>query len=368
MTEGGKAKEVHDALSLACAWWQVHFRAGRSCLDHIPVSATVVYPNTTKIEAFGNDMQRVLPRDEADRRWDYAGALHRLDTMTLRFFDTSDENGPKDEYYSTSNGTITMVVDSPFHLTGTFLRLSLKPWLGVMPTALTWWRTLRDDVRPDTIIDRIDGGAKHAIDVDVQHAVDTVMDLARRAKNDVHGALAELLIGDEVLVVGPEKDPERAKAKLGGPGGLGEVVGPVLESAARLSDGLRFSIVIPTDRYVRRTIELLDALRGIDHRVASIRSSWLDDRTPYRGCNVAICAPLRSFGGLRYEVQFHTPESRRATDYTHPFYEKRRDPSTPPERKLKLDLLTRFRYHRVPMPPGVEDLDDWLIASEGNLV
>lgn len=355
VTEGGRAKELPDPYSFKGSWWQVHFRPGRRCLDHIPV---VLYGDATKIEAFGDDMRRVLPRGEADRKWDYSGELHRLDTMTLRFFDTSHEGVSEHEHYSTSNGTITMVLESPFHLTGMFLRLSSDPWMGVMPIALTWWRTLTDDERPDTIVDRVD--------INGRHALDTVFGLSSAHNQGVRDALAELLAADESLVVGPDKQRQRAKEKLGGPG-LGNLVGPVLESAARLSDVLRFSIVLPTDRYVRRTIELLGALRGIDHRVARIRCSWLEDTTPYRGCNVIVCAPLRIFGGLRYEVQFHTPESRRATDETHGLYEERRKLSTSPARKLELDLLTRLTYHKVPVPSGIEDLEDRLTASEGDL-
>ncbi len=75
---------------------------------------------------------------------------------------------------------------------------------------------------------------------------------------------------------------------------------------------------------------------------------------------------MAEFGGLRYEIQFHTPESFVAThETTHGMYEERRDPTTTPQRKLELDLESELIFVRdVPIPARIGELQRWVSGGE----
>lgn len=347
---------VNSYRNLTADWWQVIFRSTHDSLDCVPLKQDndplerrdgVAYVASTP----ERPMRRVVPDWDSERRWAYAGYLHAFGVMALYFYDrlaparTSLDHG-------VSNGSITVVLDSPFHFAGQYLRLAV-PWQGVRARGLSWWR-LPFEPGSEEPLPPLESTRPLVFNV--------IRALAEAAGPEVEDTLRNVLKRGEELVVGSIKDTRRAHQKLNGPGlGVPQLVGPILEAAGRLSDVLRFSVKIPPSSYSRRVREIVEELMFAGQRVARVRLAWEPvGIAGYRGCNVVLCTPVSDHGGLRYEVQLHTPDSFRVTAETHGRYEERRKPSTAPIRKHELDLESELIFVRgVPVPPGIGELRDW---------
>ncbi len=123
-------------------WWQVNLRPGRHCLDQVPLDDGMAEdPDRPDTEVYSDgDMRRLRPVQEEDRKWRYSGHIYRLGVMGLRFHDRTEASARSAAHYSTSNGTLTVVLSSPFHFEGQYLRLSSYAADGVRSRRLSWWR------------------------------------------------------------------------------------------------------------------------------------------------------------------------------------------------------------------------------------
>ena len=63
--------------------------------------------------------------------------------------------------------------------------------------------------------------------------------------------------------------------------------------------------------------------------------------------------------GLRFEVQFHTPQSREAKELTHQAYERLRDPLTSKAEETELEAYQRRVNALVKRPPDVFRIEDY---------
>ena len=73
----------------------------------------------------------------------------------------------------------------------------------------------------------------------------------------------------------------------------------------------------------------------------------------YRGVNTRWADPA---SGQLFEVQFHTPRSLEAKEFTHTAYEMRTDPGVSTDEKLRLAAREREINAAVPVPPGALDI------------
>ena len=83
------------------------------------------------------------------------------------------------------------------------------------------------------------------------------------------------------------------------------------------------------------------------------REELLDLPRGYRGVNTSW---RNRVSGQRFEVQFHTPQSYHAKEYTHPRYEEARHPSTSPERVMELHASMNEIFGKVPIPKGAGEV------------
>jgi hypothetical protein len=95
-------------------------------------------------------------------------------------------------------------------------------------------------------------------------------------------------------------------------------------AAAQVNDALRFTITYPGESLTGSVERALDRVRGQGYEVLDVKNSWVEGNR-YKGINVDLRAP----DGLRFELQFHTPESWQLKQRTHGLYEVVRDPGYP---------------------------------------
>src|SRR5262249_29488372 len=98
-------------------------------------------------------------------------------------------------------------------------------------------------------------------------------------------------------------------------------------------------------RYGSAVSDAASRLDGAAVSLTSFRNTWQGMR--YRGINTTWTDPGT---GVRFEGQFHTPATRRATGGTHPWYEIYPRPGTPPA--VREELATRIAavYAEAPLP------------------
>lgn len=125
--------------------------------------------------------------------------------------------------------------------------------------------------------------------------------------------------------------------------------------AARLGDTVRYTFVLPADRYVGGAVNAVQALRAEGFGLAQAKCTWGGAR--YQGVNLVLHDPPT---GQLVEVQVHTPDSWAATVRTHDDYEVFRDRRVDPVLKTLLERRIGAEYAAVPRPAGVEHLADAL--------
>ncbi len=119
-----------------------------------------------------------------------------------------------------------------------------------------------------------------------------------------------------------------------------------------LGDMLRYTLVLPVERYTASAQELLRGLQELGVSLQEIHNAWTHKDIPYNGMNVK----LRSSAGFLVELQLHTKDSYRVkmSDEDHELYEQRRvlEPDTEAYQAI---LKKQFElYAGMEVPPGVE--------------
>ncbi|GHI10055.1 ATP nucleotide 3'-pyrophosphokinase [Streptomyces cellostaticus] len=121
---------------------------------------------------------------------------------------------------------------------------------------------------------------------------------------------------------------------------------------ARLSDAVRYTLQWPDGDYVTGVTIASELLSAWGSDTTKWSNTWGREKG-YKGLNAGWRAP-----GSRqlFEVQFHTPASKRAQEETHKLYEEQRLPSTSPERKKELQDQQDAIFAAVPVPDGAPAL------------
>lgn len=123
--------------------------------------------------------------------------------------------------------------------------------------------------------------------------------------------------------------------------------GQTLEQATQsLKDSLRYTVILPPDKYVEGIKQTLDNLKTSGLTVSAFRNTW---GTPiYQGVNVNAKTPE----GQVMELQFHTPDSSTTKALNHVDYEVYREVTTTPEVKEKTNAIMKDRQSKLKVPQG----------------
>jgi hypothetical protein len=137
---------------------------------------------------------------------------------------------------------------------------------------------------------------------------------------------------------------------------------PAGDAAAQISDALRYTIVLPEDRYstgVKQALNALETKSGGGLKVVKVKNFW--DGKSYEGINVK----LETADGFKVELQFHTPATLLTKEErSHPIYELLRATNDPKAIKAYEQQLEDL-WNDIPMPKGADKIgDDWREAFE----
>lgn len=118
-----------------------------------------------------------------------------------------------------------------------------------------------------------------------------------------------------------------------------------------VGDTLRYTMKIPDSppgHHVETTNAVLDRLEDDGHRVTRVKNYWPRGDN-YSGINCNLLTP----DGLRWELQFQTPESIDNNKHTRSMYEELREVSTPVERKRELFDAMAETWDGIDIPKDV---------------
>jgi hypothetical protein len=128
------------------------------------------------------------------------------------------------------------------------------------------------------------------------------------------------------------------------------------EALDKVSDAVRYTFTHSPDGYADGVRADIERLKADGFEEVKLKNLW--SSTQYKGINTQWRRPET---GLRFEVQFHTPESLQAKELTHGAYERLRRPENETTR-VERDELEEFRRRvNVPLltPSSSEEIRDF---------
>jgi hypothetical protein len=117
--------------------------------------------------------------------------------------------------------------------------------------------------------------------------------------------------------------------------------------ASAIHDAVRYTFVFDVPDYVAGVSAAEEQLAAQGYRLELRKPCW--DDPDYKGVNSRWQDPGRQ---VRFEVQFHTPESWEAKQATHDIYEKLTDPRTTPEERSRLESEQQRISAGITVPEG----------------
>jgi hypothetical protein len=125
--------------------------------------------------------------------------------------------------------------------------------------------------------------------------------------------------------------------------------GDTKKASEKISDAVRYTSVIDVANYSDGVQATLNGLKDAGYTVdpKRIKNFW-DTGDDYQGINAKVRHP----SGFEFELQFHTPESLKAKEQTHPHYEEFR---TAKDAKTKVKIFRRMTRiaRNISIPVGV---------------
>ncbi|MDJ1131840.1 ATP nucleotide 3'-pyrophosphokinase [Streptomyces iconiensis] len=202
-----------------------------------------------------------------------------------------------------------------------------------------------------------DGGWKGeglSLDAEQNRAADTYLARARAAERSISPQVRAAARRSGAELVGFDhrlKSADSLKRKVAG--SLREAPGQTAEEAlARLNDSIRYTLQWEDARYTWGVASASSTLADWGNDSLKWSNTWSRERA-YKGINSAWRSPR---SGHPFEVQFHTPASKRAQETTHKLYEEQRLPGTPPDRVRDLQAQQGAVFAAVPVPEGAREL------------
>ena len=154
------------------------------------------------------------------------------------------------------------------------------------------------------------------------------------------------LAGLEHMLKGEDRLKEKMADYLRAPGTT------VPEALGTVPDAVRFTLTYDSERYAEGVLLDIERIKSEGFELIKLKNLWTEEQ--YKGINGQWRRPET---GLRFEMQFHTPESLEAKELTHRAYERIRGPSSPGERSELEDFQRRVN-EQLQTPPGTAEIRD----------
>ncbi|MGH3279688.1 MAG: hypothetical protein ACRDNW_11190 [Trebonia sp.] len=134
-----------------------------------------------------------------------------------------------------------------------------------------------------------------------------------------------------------------------------EVPGVTVREAVDLvPDAVRFTLTHNSERYADGVLADVDRLKAEGFELIKLKNLWHAEQ--YKGINSQWRRPDT---GLRFEMQFHTPESLEAKELTHEAYERIRGQTLSSTEKIELEGFQRRVNAQLAMPQDINRIKDF---------
>jgi len=191
---------------------------------------------------------------------------------------------------------------------------------------------------------------------------------ARAVEDDQSATMAALAEANDAELVGLNPETGKVRYAVKEEGSTTRKIAAEIKSnpswpldaidKKNVHDSLRYTMVMPDDKYTDGVINTSKQLRALGYRqvqaddgTTKFRNAWTEEK--YKGINTVWRRP----DGIKVELQFHTPRGIAVKEkYAHPLYEKIRlvDPNDPKQaaaaarwKQQNIDA-----WATVPTPPG----------------
>lgn len=214
---------------------------------------------------------------------------------------------------------------------------------------------------PDRLPDDVPSAAEYRATVDAvyrQYAIDQGCARVREIEEHVTSPAMHRI---------ESEDPDRRLVgfdhRLKGEDRLTEKVSRQVESQPELTyeqaftslkDAIRYTFQYSDDHYTEGLHADSNRLKSAGFELVELRNTWTSDE--YKGINSRWREPGT---GQLFEVQFHTKDSFEAKQFTHPAYEKIRDPATPPTERDEMKSFQREVTGRIPVPRHATEIPNY---------
>jgi hypothetical protein len=188
------------------------------------------------------------------------------------------------------------------------------------------------------------------------HAITTVRDIEPKATSDIRALAADVggrAADLEFRMKSPASLARKITTKQATAFGQGREISA--ESVvAGLGDTLRYTVAVTDHDSIADAARLtVRQLQEHGWEISEIESTYVSGN-PYKGLHIIGKPP----GGPQTEVQVHSELSLAAKTDTHLDYEISRDLNAPASERLAADARMRARQDQVPMPTGIDTLDE----------
>ena len=179
---------------------------------------------------------------------------------------------------------------------------------------------------------------------------DEAAEVIRPAMNRVEAAdPGRSLAGLEHMLKGEDRLKEKIADALRARPALS-----VTQALSIVPDPVRFTFSYPSERYAEGVPSDVERLKSEGFELIKLKNLWHSDQ--YKGINSQWRVPE---SGTRFEVQFHTPESREAKELTHEAYERIRSGTITPAERRELEEFQRRVNRMIATPPGTAEIKDF---------
>ena len=147
------------------------------------------------------------------------------------------------------------------------------------------------------------------------------------------------------------KGDDRLKEKVAEGLATGSPDAPPAEVLRQIPDAIRYTFCVESDHYTRSYYDTKARLEGFGYEMYQSKNSW--NHPEYKGVNTRWVTQ----DGLRFEVQFHTPDSFHAKQHTtHSSYERLRNPTTNRPESRELHAFQREVSSHIQAPVGATEI------------
>jgi hypothetical protein len=126
------------------------------------------------------------------------------------------------------------------------------------------------------------------------------------------------------------------------------------QALAKIPDAVRFTLRYSQEHYADGVLSDVQQVKGEGFELVKLKNLW--EKEHYKGINSQWRHPDT---GLRFEIQFHTPESLEAKELTHGAYERLRRPGISQAEREELEAYQKQVNELIATPAGAAEIEEF---------